>query len=290
MAQRTTVTAWTALFVALGYLGRNPHHLARWSIELKSRKWLLTAALLKHSYMWVAIVHRALHMRSPSHRYDKVASIVWNEDLSQALDYLTTKTQEQVEWDEPTSTRLVTIYKGLFGSDKNPDAAKVGNAGYDWVKLGFQGKNPSTDFRGTGALGLDHFEAFCKEKASKQIFIESGSSSGPSEIAFDTPWYPVALVSIRLTHFLVRKMLDNPVCMALIWESLGCTHATFPQQLSTVHTKLMLDFHEEWKRAVEQHEVSTFHQNEAFIKKFEHKIDQLVRGPDTPAWKQQPSK
>ncbi|PRT55635.1 ELMO domain-containing protein B [Wickerhamiella sorbophila] len=285
MVQKAAVSAWTALAVVLGYFGSNPHHLARWSIELRSRKWLLTAALLKHSYMWVAIVHRALHMRGPSHRYDKVASIVWNEDLSQALDYLASKSHEPVHWDESTSSRLATVYSGLFEPEKHLDPSKLGNAGCDWVKLGFQGKDPTTDFRGTGALGLDQFEAFCTHPHAKQIFIESGSAPGSTAVAFDTPWYPVALVSIRLTHFLVRKMMDDPVCMALIWESASCTHTTFPQELATMHTRLMLDFHEAWQNAVERKEITNYHQNEAFIKSFEQKTDKIIKGPDTPVWK-----
>ncbi|KAJ3283051.1 ELMO domain-containing protein 2 [Rhizoclosmatium sp. JEL0117] len=70
-----------------------------------------------------------------------------------------------------------------------------------WEKIGFQGTDPATDFRGMGLLGLDDLVYYAKmHPSSFQRVLKSSHH--------DTAWFSMAVVGINITGFtlaLVRK-------------------------------------------------------------------------------------
>lgn len=283
MAPPATVSACTVILIALGFLGSYPHHLARWSVELRMKKWFFAAALLQRSYSWVAFIHQALHSGCSPHRIERTARIVWEEDLSFVVEYLVKKTGEPVIWEtnEPVFLRM---FKNIYSRDVQHHELqkdKLGKADIDWVKLGFQGKDPATDFRSTGQLGLELFSSFCESESAERVFVESGSYVGAKGLPIDVPWYPVALVSIRLTHFLTQKLLDSPARVALMWRQSKFRKEGFAKELTDFHVNLLFSFHSEWMKQVADKKIVSFVNNEVFIRKFEEatnaRISSLAR-------------
>ncbi|KAL9647425.1 hypothetical protein ABK040_006788 [Willaertia magna] len=66
----------------------------------------------------------------------------------------------------------------------------------DWKEIGFQGKDPRTDFRGMGILGLMNLHYFVMnyQKEAKQVLEESDLGD---------QWYPFAICGINITGTLV---------------------------------------------------------------------------------------
>lgn len=71
-----------------------------------------------------------------------------------------------------------------------------------WKKMGWQGKDPSTDFRGAGFISLENLLFFAKTfSISFQRLIRKQGSKGPA-------WeYPFAVAGVNIT-FMLMKMLD----------------------------------------------------------------------------------
>ncbi|KAI8354272.1 ELMO/CED-12 family-domain-containing protein [Mortierella sp. GBAus27b] len=68
-----------------------------------------------------------------------------------------------------------------------------------WTEIGFQGKDPATDFRGMGMLGLDDLVYYAKyyPKSSKHAL----------ECSHDKiSWYSFAIVGINITQFAVQTL------------------------------------------------------------------------------------
>ncbi|KAI9106263.1 ELMO/CED-12 family-domain-containing protein [Phlyctochytrium arcticum] len=66
-----------------------------------------------------------------------------------------------------------------------------------WVKIGFQGKDPATDFRGMGMLGLDNLHYYAKYH-TKSVQRVLDISNHP------TAWFSFAIVGINLTDFALQ--------------------------------------------------------------------------------------
>jgi len=58
------------------------------------------------------------------------------------------------------------------------------------MQLGFQGTSPSTDFRSTGCLGLDHLLHVSHSSPTRAQRLIAESVEGGAH------WYPLAIVSI----------------------------------------------------------------------------------------------
>ena len=72
----------------------------------------------------------------------------------------------------------------------------------DWCEIGFQGKDPSTDFRGFGMLGLVQLEYFARVKGevAKSICLESMHSRR---------YYPYAATGINITAFVFELLIEH---------------------------------------------------------------------------------
>ncbi|KAK5809494.1 ELMO/CED-12 family-domain-containing protein [Linnemannia elongata] len=68
-----------------------------------------------------------------------------------------------------------------------------------WTEIGFQGKDPATDFRGMGMLGLDDLVYYAKYYPM--------SSKNALECSHDAiSWYSFAIVGINITSFAVQTL------------------------------------------------------------------------------------
>ncbi|KAJ3363213.1 hypothetical protein HDU91_003063 [Kappamyces sp. JEL0680] len=67
----------------------------------------------------------------------------------------------------------------------------------EWQKIGFQGKDPSTDFRSMGLLALDNLHFFCDRynQIAKRILTVSHHQ---------TSWFSLAIVGINITAYCLR--------------------------------------------------------------------------------------
>lgn len=72
----------------------------------------------------------------------------------------------------------------------------------DWTAIGFQGKDPSTDFRGMGILGLQQLLFFASEYNDMTKSILS-SSNHPVK------GYPFAITGINLTSLTLNLMTSS---------------------------------------------------------------------------------
>jgi hypothetical protein len=147
-----------------------------------------------------------------------------------------------------------------------PGRKPTSKGGIDWVALGFQGSDPSTDFRGTGAFGLRCFANFCIKYPSlaQQILVQSGSMAD-SASARDEPWYPVALVSIHLSLLLLNAMRHERGMLFRCFVRLGGLISgptgeknsdvdytnSVECMIKECHVGLLLAFHKHWLRGVQ---------------------------------------
>ncbi len=96
----------------------------------------------------------------------------------------------------------------------------------DWMELGFQGSDPSTDFRGMGILGLSQLLYFSQYKTLKAKLILSDFCDKPTTGTNTSNgcYFPFAIIGINITRFLLEIIEEKRVHDILI-EHLGHTVA-----------------------------------------------------------------
>lgn len=153
----------------------------------------------------------------------------------------------------------------------------------DWVSLGFQGLDPCTDFRGTGVFGLLCLHYFCttRPQTARCLAIQSGSRNGD----LSKPWYSLALMSIHISHFLL-SLLDQPLLLrwtvqAFAKEDLNSEKSeksvtTLEPLLYTkildYHSILVIAFHNQWIREVDQGMVTSVMHFEDCLTRFKYTV------------------
>ncbi|KAG5362797.1 hypothetical protein CJU89_1933 [Yarrowia sp. B02] len=175
-----------------------------------------------------------------------------------------------------------------------------------WENFGFQGKDPSTDFRGSGMLGLESFRHFCMfdPAESTKLLTQSGATDpGPT-------WYPPALISINvvshLRDMLIGGQLDRGFILNINGELLKRIGARafhndndkkktdyffeirseldreFQEIFYRLHEHLVYKFHLYWKHGVQEKKIQSVLQTDNHLKTFLEKYDADVRRGD---WK-----
>lgn len=86
----------------------------------------------------------------------------------------------------------------------------------DWVNLGFQGKDPATDFRGAGILGLDNLLAITDKDSQ---YYEQAQEMYSSSIN-PTTWYFFAVTGINITQKLLQEFLHSHHLDQIILENI----------------------------------------------------------------------
>lgn len=125
----------------------------------------------------------------------------------------------------------------------------------EWGDLGFQGKDPSTDFRGMGFLGLDQLVYFSKTHKSQARKV--------LEISQTQAYFPFAATGINITAFVMEllrshkldrtiySMMDEALLTDTLFHPNGfsankicvdlCLHIVYE-----IYSKLYIQFGEVW--------------------------------------------
>lgn len=140
---------------------------------------------------------------------------------------------EHTEWDEGLcSELLLELHQAVFDvPDRRhdlPDSVALPGgksppsvAGLNWKALGFQGANPTTDFRGMGFYALRQFHGFCtvQPREAGNVIVESRNSD-PTAIQAGEPWYMPALVSIHISR-MILELLESGLLIGYIVSEIG---------------------------------------------------------------------
>ncbi|GJQ13130.1 hypothetical protein GpartN1_g4921.t1 [Galdieria partita] len=103
----------------------------------------------------------------------------------------------------------------------------------EWAKLGFQGKDPATDFRGGGFLALQQLVYFAETR--RELVLQMLNEASES--------YPFACVGIRCTVAIVQ-LLDEDYLDALLY---GCSEEQALNMIHERYCELWIRFHRSWK-------------------------------------------
>lgn len=109
----------------------------------------------------------------------------------------------------------------------------------DWTEIGFQGKDPSTDFRGMGVLGLQQLLFL----ASKYNEMSKSMLSGSSH---PTKGYPFAITGITLTHLTLSLMREERMRSHFFNQASERQHHYWIQDLHTAYVLIFAAFHKFW--------------------------------------------
>lgn len=167
-----------------------------------------------------------------------------------------------VTWSEHHLT-LQRIYANLQPQDDT--TARV-ERGKHWGSIGFQGADPSTDFRGVGELGLHHLDYFCAHHpVYARRMIEESRTNAPDGDVEELPWYPLALCSIHVTKFLCDLLRHGIMERSLIQAQLSKGVAKFTDDFFSF---LFVRCHMDWAEGVDKCEITSVVQFEAFFQEF----------------------
>eukprot|EP00808_Paulinella_micropora_P000061 g64192.t1 len=103
----------------------------------------------------------------------------------------------------------------------------------DWDEIGFQGKDPATDFRGMGMLGLSNLIEFARQypTSSAQVLKDCMSNKN---------WFGFAITGINLTHDTL-KFVKNGTLKPVLYHH-GATLTTFLR----IYVAMFLRLNELW--------------------------------------------
>ena len=108
-----------------------------------------------------------------------------------------------------------------------------------WQDLGFQGKDPSTDWRSVGLLGLDSMLYFAKNtQNARQLVVEAVKPAGTNTLG----WYPFALAYITITDFALRLLKLGSLSWLLLSSS-----ASVEDTFLRIVSLLVQHFHMHWQ-------------------------------------------
>lgn len=98
--------------------------------------------------------------------------------------------------------KLIEIFTGL---QMNPTLLHDGMKTTKWIDIGFQGEDPTTDFRGTGALGLHNLHNFVTRKQTAALECLEHARNKRHE-------YFLACSGINVTHGMMQRFFEPEVC------------------------------------------------------------------------------
>jgi len=169
---------------------------------------------------------------------------------------------EQRPWSDTQSERTLVDEKD---HEKDP---------IDWVKLGFQGKSPETDFRATGLLGLKQLHSFCTTYPvlAQRLVKESGSSQS---LQIAEPWYPFALVGIHITRTILDNLCSNQIQQEIILKVHGNVIESVARICQDLYDCLFEEFHAYWIGLVKRGIVKDVFDFERVYKQFKRAKEML---------------
>ena len=98
--------------------------------------------------------------------------------------------------------KLIEIFTGM---GMNPTLLHESMLTPKWIDIGFQGEDPTTDFRGTGSLGLYNLHNFVirRQRAAQECLAHARDKSHE---------YFLACAGINVTHQMMRLFADPEIC------------------------------------------------------------------------------
>ncbi|KAF6001376.1 ELMO CED-12 domain containing [Cyanidiococcus yangmingshanensis] len=139
-------------------------------------------------------------------------------------------------------------------------AADLNTNKRDWRRLGFQGDDPSTDFRGMGVFALHQLVYFAETRrrvvqriiteASEESWTnvhQSATGSGPPVMQLKR-YYPFAVTGIHVSAFIVRLVQED----AFVDTWMGQRADTILQKINDLYCDTFILFHEHWRQGPER--------------------------------------
>lgn len=123
---------------------------------------------------------------------------------------------------------------------QQPLSARVSD---DWKELGFQGRDPATDFRGMGILGLRQLLAFSESAQGKSMFcslLSSSSSTGHLN-------FPFAIAGINITSSILGLRRPTLFKQYLLITAGGAT--TSGEFFQALYCKVFGLFWQHWEQS-----------------------------------------
>ena len=117
----------------------------------------------------------------------------------------------------------------------------------EWQLIGFQATDPSTDFRGTGYLGLQQLITLCFKESShhKEAMLMYKDST------VEEHWYFFACAGINLTQKLLRSIQKGEFdkCLLFVIENYGDDQAKIRDLFDEWYYRAFKSFNEQWRDA-----------------------------------------
>ncbi|KTW25602.1 hypothetical protein T552_03462 [Pneumocystis carinii B80] len=153
----------------------------------------------------------------------------------------------QEMWDS-----VIATGKGIQNNKKN------------WVMLGFQGDDPSTDFRSMGIFGLELLHHFVLTQNEYTKIMISESRSNHTDI--NLPWYPFALAAINILAYIIDLMNKNRLERIFI----QCyNYGVYVEEIMKhLFCYTFISFHHFWRHQVSIKNVKTVIDFERCLKRF----------------------
>nr|CDS34032.2 hypothetical transcript [Hymenolepis microstoma] len=126
----------------------------------------------------------------------------------------------------------ILIWTGLLPNEPFSLNSKL------WSDVGFQGTDPSTDFRGTGILGAQNLAYFIKNFHKYASIVHSGSVD-------EKYWYPFATAGINLSDLTWRLLKDGSL-KTHFYNSF--TKAPSLINFHEVYASIFVKFHKLWMK------------------------------------------
>ncbi|KAJ3414145.1 hypothetical protein HDV05_007007 [Chytridiales sp. JEL 0842] len=102
-----------------------------------------------------------------------------------------------------------------------------------WTKIGFQGQDPATDFRGMGVLGLDDLHYYAKNHSDSYQRVLKSSK-------IESSWFSMAIVGINITSFIISLVRTRQL------QNFFYTYGTTKEVYEEFYCYVFDAFEKEW--------------------------------------------
>ncbi|KXS10112.1 hypothetical protein M427DRAFT_104377, partial [Gonapodya prolifera JEL478] len=108
--------------------------------------------------------------------------------------------------------------------------------GDHWVTVGFQGKDPATDFRGMGVLALSDCVYFARHHGEEAAQVLEASNH-------ESSWFPFAATGVNVTLFAIESARRGD--LQRLFFTYGATVETYQEFYSYVYHRFLLAWESE---------------------------------------------
>ncbi|KAG4302118.1 hypothetical protein PCANB_001642 [Pneumocystis canis] len=213
---------------------------------------ILLKKKIKHNYEENALSKQCLCLRY---------SITGIFCIQKEKKYIMQKCHTQVQYYQNQQT-----FQEIWDALVIPERA-IQNNKKNWVMIGFQGDDPSTDFRSMGVFGLQllHYFVITLNKYTRIMISESRSD----KTNINLPWYSFALAAINILAYIIELMNESRLEKIFIqYYNYGVTVEEIVRQ---IFCYTFISFHHFWKLQVSTKNVQSVFDFEYCLKRFKKK-------------------